>query len=173
MKAEYGLNLACLLGCKMEKDRQGKPSYLPLDLYSYCSFFKTFLCPGLYKLIKIAKLIESRFMSKTMQGVFYEFSFLNLPATHCCRHCQLLAHPSGQQNPLRITEVENVGSQDFLGGLVVKNLLCNAGDMGLIHGWGTKILHATEQLSLHASIESPHAETEDPPESNKDPKCHN
>ena len=54
-------------------------------------------------------------MSKTMQGAFYEFLFLNLPAAHCCRHCQLLAHPSGQQNPFHITEVEKVGSRDFLG----------------------------------------------------------
>ena len=102
-------------------------------------------------------------MSKTMQGAFYEFPFLNLPAAHCCRHCQLLAHPSGQQNPLHITEVEKVGSRDFLGSPVATYLLCNAGDVGSIHGRGTKILHATEQLSLHSSIESPCAETEDPP----------
>ena len=31
---------------------------------------------------------------------------------------------------------------------MVKNLSCNAEDMGSIPGWGTKILHATEQLSL-------------------------
>ena len=35
-------------------------------------------------------------------------------------------------------------------GLMVKNLLCNSGDMGLIPGWGAKIPHATEQLSPHA-----------------------
>ena len=63
--------------------------------------------------------------------------------------------------------------RDFPCSPVVKNLPFNAGDMGSVPGKGTKILHATEQLSLHASIESPHAETEDPPESNKDPKCHN
>ena len=102
-------------------------------------------------------------MSKTMQGAFYEFLFLNLPAAHCCRHCQLLAHPSGQQNPFHITEVEKVGSRDFLGGPVATYLLCNAGDMGSIHGRRTKILHATEQLSLQSSIESPCTETEDPP----------
>ena len=33
------------------------------------------------------------------------------------------------------------------GGLVVKNLSCNAGDMGLIPGCRTKIPHAAEQLS--------------------------
>ena len=31
---------------------------------------------------------------------------------------------------------------------MVKNLTCNAGDAGLIPGWGTKIPHATELLSL-------------------------
>ena len=32
---------------------------------------------------------------------------------------------------------------DFPDGPVVKNLPCNAGDAGLIPGWGTKIPHAT------------------------------
>ena len=36
---------------------------------------------------------------------------------------------------------------DFHCGPVVKNPPCNAGDVGLIPGWGTKIPHATEQLS--------------------------
>ena len=36
---------------------------------------------------------------------------------------------------------------DFSGGPVVRNLPCNAGDMGLTLGWGTKIPHATEPLS--------------------------
>jgi len=41
--------------------------------------------------------------------------------------------------------------EDFPGGPVVKNLLCSAGDAGSIPGWGTKIPHAMEQLSLHAA----------------------
>ena len=44
---------------------------------------------------------------------------------------------------------------DFPGGSVVKNLPCNAGDMGLIPGWGTKIPHATGQLSLCATTRQP------------------
>ena len=40
---------------------------------------------------------------------------------------------------------------DFPGGPVVKNLLSNAGDMGLIPGWGTKIPHTMEQLNLRAT----------------------
>ena len=34
---------------------------------------------------------------------------------------------------------------------MVKNLPCNAGDMSLIPGWGTKIPHTMEQLSLSAT----------------------
>ena len=36
--------------------------------------------------------------------------------------------------------------RDFSGGPVVKNLPSNAGDAGLIPGWGTKIPYATGQL---------------------------
>ena len=36
---------------------------------------------------------------------------------------------------------------DFPGGLAVKNLPSNAGDAGSIPGWGTKIPHASGQLS--------------------------
>ena len=39
--------------------------------------------------------------------------------------------------------------RDFPGGPVVKNLPCNAGDTGLIPGWGNKIPHTAEQLSPH------------------------
>ena len=40
---------------------------------------------------------------------------------------------------------------DFPGGPVVKNPPSNAGDSGLIPGWGTRIPHATGQLSLRAT----------------------
>ena len=36
---------------------------------------------------------------------------------------------------------------DFLGGPEIKNLLCNAADVGSMPGWGSKIPHAMEQLS--------------------------
>ena len=36
---------------------------------------------------------------------------------------------------------------DLPGGPVVKNLPCNAGDVGSIPGWGTKIPPAAKQLS--------------------------
>ena len=53
--------------------------------------------------------------------------------------------------------------QDFPGGLLVKNPLCNAGDMGLIPGRGTKIPHATAETrrgqilkkkKMHPSVDS-------------------
>ena len=45
--------------------------------------------------------------------------------------------------------------RDFPGGPVVKNLPCSAGDSGLITGWGTKIPHATGQLSPQATTTDP------------------
>ena len=42
---------------------------------------------------------------------------------------------------------------------MVKNLCCNARDMGLIPGWGTKILHVSDKLSPQATA--------------RDPECHN
>ena len=44
---------------------------------------------------------------------------------------------------------------DFLGGPVVKNPRCNAGDVGSIPGQGTKIPHATEQLSQNTTTAEP------------------
>ena len=48
-----------------------------------------------------------------------------------------------------------VNKRDFPGGPVVKNLPCNAGDVGSIPGWGTKIPRATEQLNLQAVTTEP------------------
>ena len=45
--------------------------------------------------------------------------------------------------------------RDFIGGPVVRNSLCNAGDAGLIPGWRTKILCAAEQLSPWAATTEP------------------
>ena len=44
---------------------------------------------------------------------------------------------------------------DFPGGPMVKNLPSNAGDVGSIPGWGTKIPHAVGQLSLCATTTEP------------------
>ena len=44
--------------------------------------------------------------------------------------------------------LQEAAAGDFPGGPAVKNLPCSAKDAGLISGQGTKIPHATEQLSL-------------------------
>ena len=43
----------------------------------------------------------------------------------------------------------NANSGDFLGGPVVKDLPCNAGDLSLIPDQGTRIPRAEEHLSPH------------------------
>ena len=45
--------------------------------------------------------------------------------------------------------------RDFPRGPVVKNLPFNAGDVGSVPGEGTKILRATEQLSLGTATAEP------------------
>ena len=52
--------------------------------------------------------------------------------------------------------------KDFPGGPVVKNLPCKAGDTGSIPGWGTKIPHAEEQLTPHATTRESVSPKEDP-----------
>ena len=47
------------------------------------------------------------------------------------------------------TLVEISLNGDFPDGLLVKNPPSNAGDMGSIPGWGTKIPHAMGQRGLH------------------------
>ena len=48
-------------------------------------------------------------------------------------------------------EVFKKQMRDFPRGPMVKNPPSNAEDVGSIPGWGTKIPHATGQLSLHAT----------------------
>jgi len=51
---------------------------------------------------------------------------------------------------------------------VVKNSSSNAGAVGLIPDWGTKIPHAAEQLSLRAATAEPlHPTREKPPHCTK------
>ena len=53
--------------------------------------------------------------------------------------------------------------RNFPGDPVVKNLPSNAGDVGLILGWGIKILYVSEQLSpCTATRETPHTSTKRP-----------
>ena len=44
---------------------------------------------------------------------------------------------------------------DFTGSLKVKNPPYNAGNMGLIPGWGNNIPQATRQLSPYAAVQNP------------------
>ena len=56
-------------------------------------------------------------------------------------------------NPITSAGIENnqkVAFGDFPGSPVLKNLPSNERDVGLIHGQGTKIPHASGQLNLHA-----------------------
>ena len=48
----------------------------------------------------------------------------------------------------KFQSIKNIGNRDFPGGPVVKNLPCNAGDAGLIPGWGTKILGKEKKIKL-------------------------
>ena len=57
---------------------------------------------------------------------------------------------------------------DFSGGPVVKNLQCNAGDLGSILSQETKIPHAAELLRPRATTRV--CETKDPTWHNKDPE---
>ena len=82
--------------------------------------------------------------------------------------------------------------KSFPGGPLVKNLPCNAGNVGLIPAWGTKIPHAAEQLSLvchkywslralestgcnywvrKSQLENQRAAMKDPTWHSKDPAC--
>ena len=47
------------------------------------------------------------------------------------------------------------GDKGFPGGPVVKNLLCNAGDVGSITGLATKIPHAKGRLSPYTTTTKP------------------
>ena len=46
-------------------------------------------------------------------------------------------------------------SWDFPGGPVVKNPPCNAGNLGLVHGWGPKIPQASRQQSPSTTATEP------------------
>jgi len=63
--------------------------------------------------------------------------------------------------------------KDFPGGPVVRNLPCNTEDTGSICGQGTKIPHAPEQLSLHATTRVSIAAMKEPTRCNEDSMCCN
>ena len=62
---------------------------------------------------------------------------------------------------------------DVPGGPVVKSPSCNAGDTGLILGWGAKFPHAMGQLSPHATTREDYMLqwTAQPKKNTKQTKC--
>ena len=64
--------------------------------------------------------------------------------------------------PLRRNEIFRLGMGNFPGGPVVKNPASNAGDVGSIHGLGTKIPHAAGQLSPCNTSGKPSTATAEP-----------
>ena len=78
------------------------------------------------------------------------------------------------------TVLNNGKFRNFPGGPEVKNPPSNAGDVALIPSRGTKIPHASQQLSLSAATTEPtghnqrtRAATKDPARCNEDPACRN
>ena len=60
-----------------------------------------------------------------------------------------------QQAFLITSNYSEYGGWNFPDGPVVKNLSCNAEDVSLISGRGTKTLHVVEQLSQCATLTEP------------------
>ena len=68
--------------------------------------------------------------------------------------------PFRLQLPSNITGEQNLKlNRDIPGGPVVKNLPCNAGDVGLIPGRATRNPHAVGQLTPKATMKIPHFTT--------------
>ena len=76
---------------------------------------------------------QERLTSALLSGSFDGSFFFSLPV-----------RPSPQSMLWTYSSSLIVSSRDFPGGPVVKNLLSNAGDMGSIPGWETKIPHAVQ-----------------------------
>ena len=87
---------------------------------------------------------------------------LQTPACGCA-----LATTSWEMSRNKKTQLK----RDFPGGPVVKNPPSNAGDLGSIPVWGTKIPHATGQLSPHTSTREPVCRKLQSPRA-LEPACH-
>ena len=83
----------------------------------------------------------------TVHGVAQSQIRLKQLSMHACTHVEAVC--SNFLTPPK--EIPSNNIQDFPGGLVFNNPPFNARDMGLIPGRGTKIPHAAEQLSPHAT----------------------
>ena len=87
-----------------------------------------------------------------------------------------IKHAKYLNSPITIFFKLNLKNQhrNFPGGPVVKNPPCNAGDTGRIPSWGTKILHAIQQVKAHCNTApGPVPQLENLCAAVKDPTCHN
>ena len=80
------------------------------------------------------------------------------PQKSVVRPPEFPARLAGDDLTLYKTSPWRLGAGDFPGGPVVKNPPCNAKNVGLIPGQGTKILHAMEQLSSRATTKIQYAQ---------------
>ena len=76
-------------------------------------------------------------------------------------------------NTIYIFLLLNIHIWDFPGGPVVENPPSNAGDVGSLPGRGTKIPHATGQLSLCAATTEPACSRAHVPQLERSPMCCN
>ena len=95
--------------------------------------------------------------SESLQGDSYLSLHSTFPILTDCGQAKNLYFSAGAQSDLPIRKIQSKFKmfRDFPGGSVVKNLPRNAGEVGLIPGWGTKIPHATEQLSPSTTTTEP------------------
>ena len=86
-----------------------------------------------------------------MGGLTNEVRFVALRPSDLHMDCILRNERAVDTEALKIKNRR----RDFPDRPVVKNPPCNAGDVGSIPGWGTKLPHAVEQLNLHVTTTEP------------------
>ena len=66
-----------------------------------------------------------------------------------------MVHSEKLGERIKIKDQKSKKLKDFPSGPVVKNLPSKARDVGLIPGWGTKVLQAIGKLSLRTATANP------------------
>ena len=117
--------------------------------------------------------------SESLQGDSYPSLHSTFPILTDCGQAKNLYFSAGAQSdqPIRKIQSKFKMFRDFPGGSVVKNLPRNAGEVGLIPGWGTKIPHAAEQLGPSSTTTEPQScnywQLWSLSTATKDPACYN
>ena len=98
--------------------------------------------------------MERKYKSELSSSLYILFHLCISPSSHMnftfpCRKESIISHHRGGNRNQRRGTSPN--------GPVVKNLPPNAGDVGSIPGRGTKIPHASGQLSLHTAMKTYHS----------------